>query len=150
MEKQVSLKKNLVSMYLMHGSNFIFPLITLPYLVRVLGPDKYGLLTFVQGFIQYFLIITDYGFNLSATRQIAINRGDNTKVSKIFCATIFLKLVFMLTSFILLSTIIITIPKFRHDGFIYLLAFLSVLGSVFFRSGSTKEWNRFDIYQLYL
>lgn len=132
MKNQTSIKRNLVFMYLLHGSNCIIPLITLPYLVRVLGPEKFGLLAFAQGVVHYFIILTDYGFNLSATRQIAIKKGSNERVSEIFCATMLLKLVFMFGSLILITVIISLVPKFRHDWVVYMLTFLSVPGSVIF------------------
>jgi PST family polysaccharide transporter len=44
------------------------------YLVRVLEPEKFGLIAFSQVFVGYFMILTDYGFNLSATRDTSINR----------------------------------------------------------------------------
>lgn len=132
MAKCASLKENLVSLFLLQGSNYIIPLITLPYLVRVLGPEKFGLLAFAQGFVQYFIIITDYGFNLTATRQIAINRGSSTKVSEIFCATMLVKIALMILSLLLMGVVVGIVPKFRQDWMVYFLAFLSVPGSVIF------------------
>ena len=65
------LRKNILSLFVLQGANYILPLVTIPYLVRVLGPANFGRIAFAQAFIQYFVMLTDYGFNLSATRDIA-------------------------------------------------------------------------------
>ncbi|EEY9447163.1 flippase, partial [Escherichia coli] len=52
-------------MFSIQGVNYIIPLVTIPYLVRVLGLEVYGKYSIILSVLQYLVIITDYGFNLS-------------------------------------------------------------------------------------
>jgi len=123
---------NFFSLSSVEAANYIFPLLTLPYLVRILGPDKFGLIAFAQAFAQYFVLITDYGFNLSATRSISISREDREKVNQIFSNVIFIKFIFMLASFCILVTVTALVPRFRQDFLLYVYSFGAVVGSVLF------------------
>jgi polysaccharide transporter, PST family len=129
-------KKRLISNFLSLSSvqvaNYILPLITVPYLVRVLGPEKYGLIAFSQAFIAYFALLTDYGFNLSATRTISINRDNKDKLSEIFCSVLLIKMGFMLISFLILCSLVFSLSKFRAEWLLYLLTFSMILGNVLF------------------
>lgn len=112
--------------------NYILPLITLPYLVRVLGPDKFGLITFATSFITYFQLITDYGFNLTATREVSINRENEQKLSMIFISVMTTKFILIIISVIILIVIISCLPEFKKEFMVYLLTFGIVIGNFLF------------------
>lgn len=126
--------KNFSSLTVLQISNYIFPLITFPYLVRVLGPEKFGLANFAFAFTQYFITVTDYGFNLSASREISIFRGNQKQINSIFNATIFIKISLFLISSVIYLVIIFSISKFNNEFSVYGFAFIAVLGNVLFAS----------------
>jgi len=104
----------------------------LPYLVRILGPEKYGLVNFAAAFIGYFTILTDYGFNLSATQEISVNRNDSKRVSEIFSSVLTLKMFFFILSSLIFFVLVFLIPQFREHLLLFFVTFLSVLGTALF------------------
>lgn len=132
----MSNKKRLISNFLslswVQAINYILPLLTVPYLVRILGPEKFGLIAFAQAFILYFVLIADYGFNLSATRKISINRNNKERVSEIFSTVMFIKIVLMILSFLVMCLLVFSFNKFKTEWLVYLLTFGMVLGYMLF------------------
>lgn len=124
--------KNFGFLSLIQIGNFILPLISLPYLVVVLGAKYFGVIMIAQAISQYFVIVTDYGFNYSASREIAIHQNDSDRISTIFCSVMVLKI-----SLFVLSAVVAVLgiwyfeqdPVFRT---VYGISFMSVLGNVLF------------------
>jgi len=129
--KERRLAQNYVSLSVLQVVNYAIPLITLPYLVRVLGVEKFGLVMFAGAFIKYFMLLIDFGFNLSATRSIAVNREDIKKTSEIFWSVIINKTIIMALGFCLLCILVYHFDRFASDRVLYFLAFGMVLGQVY-------------------
>ena len=64
-------------------ATFVLPLVLIPYLARVLHPAAWGLVIFAQSFGLWIWLILEYGFNFSATREVARHRGDTQRISTI-------------------------------------------------------------------
>lgn len=107
-------------------------MITLPYLVRVLGPEKFGLVNFAAAFTGYFALITDYGFTLSATKDISVNRDDKIKVADIYSAVIGVKLLLFLLSLVIFFIVLFSFEIFSSDKPLYIISLAGVLGSALF------------------
>ncbi len=127
-----SLFINISSLSVIQLMNILFPAITLPYLVRVLGPEKYGLVNFAIIFSTYFLTLSEYGFNLSATREVSVNRDDRELVNSIFSNVFFSKVLLGLISLILYLVILVSFNKFKSDISLYLISFGYVVGATLF------------------
>jgi len=126
------LLKNYSSLTILQIANYIFPLISFPYLVRVLGPEKYGLVNFVIAFATYFSMFTDYGFNISATQSIAINRDNETELRKIFWTVFFTKFLLLAIASFVFFSLVFLIGKFSSYSTFYVFAYLTVVGAMFF------------------
>ncbi len=123
---------NFLSLVVLQGANYLLPLITIPYLLRVIGPEKFGLIAFAQAFIQYFVIFVDYGFNFSATREVSLYRENKKKLSEILTSVLLIKISLLLISFIILTIVVFSFEKFKKDWIIYFLTFGIVLGQTLF------------------
>lgn len=124
--------ENIISLSAIQILNYLIPFFTLPYLVRILGPEKYGLINFATAFTGYFTILTDYGFNLSATQEISINRNDKQKVSEIFSSVITIKMILFTVSTIIFLIVVYSFYQFKENLILFFITFLSVFGTALF------------------
>jgi PST family polysaccharide transporter len=123
---------NFLSLSSLQGLSYLMPIIILPYLIRVIGPEKFGLIAFAQAFVQYFVILTDYGFNVSATREIALCVSNRQKTCSIFSSVLTVKCVLSGISFLVLLLIVSIVPRFKHDWLVYIFSFGAVIGNTLF------------------
>lgn len=117
---------------LLQIAGYVFPLITMPYLARVIGVDGFGKIAFASVVVVWFQTIADWGFNLSATRDVAQNKNNKEKVSELFSNVLWARCLLTLLSGLLLAIIISIVPYLRENAAIIFVTFLLVPGHILF------------------
>ena len=82
------LLQSIGSLYLIRCAAYVAPLLTLPWLARVLGPSGLGLLAFVQGIGACVILVVEYGFSFSATQQVSIHRHSPDKLAALLAGVL--------------------------------------------------------------
>jgi O-antigen/teichoic acid export membrane protein len=124
--------RNMAALSVLQVANMVLPLATLPYLFRVLGPDHFGAYVFAQAAIAYLVLLADYGFNWSATGEIAKVQNDREAVSKIFWKTQVAKAIVACAGLVLLVLGVFLVPKLIEMRAILFATFPLVIGTVLF------------------
>ncbi|MFP3565395.1 flippase [Paraburkholderia sp. SIMBA_030] len=122
----------MLALSVLQVANMVLPLATLPYLFRVLGPDHFGAYVFAQAVIAYLVLLADYGFNWSATGEIAKVQNDRDAVSSIFWKTQAAKSLIACVGLALLVLGVLLVPKFIELRPIMFATFPFVVGTVLF------------------
>ena len=108
------------------------PLITYPYLIRIIGKEIWGEIIFAQVIISYASLLINFGFDVSATREVSVSRDNSTELSKIVSSVFIAKLFFGLISTVSIILLINLIPLFSYHKLLYLYTFIFCLGDIFF------------------
>lgn len=125
-ENKKRLISNFLSLSVLRGFQFLIPLITLPYLVRTIGIENFGLINFALSLGLYFGAVIQFGFGITATREIARHRDDPIKLAQICSTTLMVSILLALVSAVLFSLIVLFFEKFyQHLAlYLYTLAFI--------------------------
>lgn len=117
---------------LLQIAGYVFPLITMPYLARVIGADGFGKIAFASAVVIWFQTVVDWGFNLTATRDVAQYRDDREIVSQIFSNVLWARCLLMLISGVVLLGLVAIVPYFRENVAVILITFLMIPGYILF------------------
>lgn len=123
---------NFISLVLLQGVNYVLPLLSYPFLFRVLGVERWGLISFGYALIQYFIMFTDFGFNLSATKYISENRNDIQKINTYLNSAMIGRIILGIISLFILILLIYCFDLFQKEALFYLLYFGMVIGNIMF------------------
>lgn len=122
-----SLAESFFSLSVLNLIESLLPLITMPYILRVVGAANYGVYSYILIIIQYLQIFNAYGFNFSATKQISQNREDTTIINRTYSSVLTCRLLLFIGG----AMIVLTLSPFLMDNKEQLLMYCMGLGIVF-------------------
>lgn len=121
---------NATSLFILQLITYAISLAAVPYLVRILGPSKYGLVIFAQSIITYFIFLVDYGFDIWGTMKVAENQSDKAYLSEIFHNVMATKVLLGVFGFVLTFVIVFSIEKLRLEWRLIFLTYGMIIGQV--------------------
>ncbi len=134
------LARNASALYLAHALGLLVPLLTVPYLARVLRPEGWGLVVFAQSFGAWSALVLEYGFDLSGTRQVSRLRGDPVQISRFVSAVQGARLLVLLAYTLVVLAIGVTFrPQSFQEGILLWAWFFAVC------RGLTPSWYFFGM-----
>lgn len=108
------------------------PLITYPYLVRVLGIDNYGLIITAQVLASYASKIIDFGSNRVCAKHVSINRASKAKLSEIVSSVLVVRTVLWLICFAIYMAVVLVVPNYKSYIVLFLCSYFLTLNEVLF------------------
>ena len=129
------LMENFISLSTLQIVGMILPLITLPYVVRVVGFSNYGIIALASSLIAYFQSVTDYSFRITATRDVVIYKHSTKRLSLIYSKVQIVKAIFSFLSLTILLIIVFLYPPFYKERLVFFLTMPILLGYTLF-----PEW----------
>ncbi|SAL70039.1 polysaccharide biosynthesis protein [Caballeronia peredens] len=125
-----SFKKNFTILMTLQVSTYLAPLLTLPWLARVLGPSEYGRLSFGLAFTAYFISLTNYSFSLTATPKVSINRESRELRSQVFWETIITQAALAVAGLVVLVALTSFIPYLEENRWLLLIGYGQAVGAM--------------------
>lgn len=127
--KSKSLKINALLNGIKTGMTMIFPLITFPYISRILDVDNIGKINFSNSIVNYFLLIAGLGISTYAIREGAYIRNDKEKLNR-FCNEIFtINIISTLVSYMLLLIIVYFNSKLQTYKLLIAIYSINIIGT---------------------
>ncbi|HLA57906.1 MAG TPA: oligosaccharide flippase family protein, partial [Puia sp.] len=141
--------KQFMSLASIQVVNLFIPLLIIPYVSRILGPEKIGLINFATSFLTYFTLIVNYGFDLSATREISLHREDMNYVNEIVNTTLFCKALLFVLSSIFYFAIVLLSKTYSGELYLYLVSYLLLISSVFYSAWLFQGLQKLAVFTFY-
>lgn len=127
MIKQKSIKKNFVMNAILTMSQFIFPLITFPYVSRILLPVGTGKVSFATSVIAYFTMFAQLGIPTYGVRRCAQVRDDKIELTRVTHELLFINFMMSVVAYVILFFALAFVPRLQGDRTLYLIISLNII-----------------------
>lgn len=105
-------------------------MVSVPIIVRIIGPDNYGLINYAAAIVSYFILIVNYGFDLTATRQVAQNRENKPYIQELFSTVLWCKILLFLATLLVFSGCFLFFPVFRAEWQVMVYTYVALISWV--------------------
>ena len=129
--KKNKIVNNTIMLAIFNIAKIVFPFITLPYLTRVLTTETYGVVTYVKTVMTYMQIFVDFGFVLSATKDIVKVKNDKQALNTVVGNTLIARLILGVIGFIIVFILSVAIPILRENILYTILSYAVVFATIF-------------------
>jgi len=127
---QSKVLKNGIWLTVLQLANTVIPMLTIPYITRVLGTNEYGIFSIALNWILYLQVLVEFGFGLSGARKVSIN-DNNDSLQKLFDNIISARIVLMIFSFVIMNLICL-ISQFNLNTYLCMIVlFIMIVGTTF-------------------
>lgn len=126
--KHNTLYKNTLWQYGLQILKYLFPLLLIPYLTRILGTEGYAVYAYVLSFMGVVQTIADFGFTLSGTKKVVDLRGDTAALSRLVGAITVARLMLLCGLFFCVMVVTRFIPIMAENTVYVIWAFFATAG----------------------
>lgn len=129
------LTKNVFSLTIVQIATYVLPLISVPVISRIIGPEKYGIINFSAAFVVYFTLLIGYTFDFTATRKIAKDSENENLRNNVFSEVFYTQCILFLFSTITFVILLVTVQELKENRTIIILSYLICISTLF-----TQNW----------
>ena len=124
--------KNMTWLWIVQLANYLLPVLVIPFVTRALGVSAFGEVSYAQNIAVYFSILINFGFDYSATQDVALHRNDASALRTIFRTVVSVKFLFFIVSMFVLLVLYFCFSEVKQSPKLYFWAALFNLGYVLF------------------
>ena len=112
--------------------HLLLPFVALPYVLRTIGTERYGMVAFAQTIVSYFTIVINYGLDVYAVKEVAVNRDNKENLDDIVSTVISVKMILFILSFCVFLLGLVFVPFMAQHKFLMFCALGPWMLEIFF------------------